>query len=59
MKSWINLGTPPRAKNLSRRRDSALTLADFRKAKEQLLLLERFWSEVVSVERVRERAGVF
>ena len=39
-----------------RRRDSALTLANFRKAKEQLLLLERFWSEVISVDRVRERA---
>ncbi len=42
-----------------RRRDSALTLANFRKAKEQLLLLERFWSEVISVDRVRARAGVF
>jgi len=39
-----------------RRRDSTLTPGDFRKAKEQLLFLEKFWSEVISVDRVRERA---
>ncbi len=39
-----------------RRRESALKPTEFRKAKEQLVLLERAWSEVVSLERVRERA---
>ncbi len=42
---------------LTRRlRESSLKLPDFRKAKEQLVLLERVWSEVVSVESARERA---
>lgn len=39
-----------------RRRQRSLKLQDFRKAKDQLVLLERAWSEVVTVERVRERA---
>jgi predicted nucleic acid-binding protein len=39
-----------------RRREGSLKLSDFRKAKEQLALLERAWSEVVLLERVRERA---
>ena len=39
-----------------RRREHSLKLQDFRKAKEQLILLERVWSEVVTMERVRERA---
>jgi len=39
-----------------RRREGSLKLPDFRKAKEQLVLLERAWSEVISVEKVRERA---
>jgi predicted nucleic acid-binding protein len=37
-------------------RENSLRSADFRKAKEQLALLERGWSEVILVERVRERA---
>lgn len=42
---------------LTRRlRENSLRLSDFRKAKDQLALLERAWSEVISVERVRERA---
>ena len=42
---------------LARRlRESTLKLSDFRKAKGQLLLLERAWFEVTSVERVRELA---
>ena len=42
-----------------RRRGITLKPGDFRKAKEQLLFLEKFWSELISVDRVRERAGVF
>jgi predicted nucleic acid-binding protein len=42
---------------LNRRlREGSIKLPDFRKAKERLLLLEKAWSEVVSIERVRERA---
>jgi predicted nucleic acid-binding protein len=42
---------------LNRRlREDSIKLPDFRKAKERLLLLEKAWSEVVSIERVRERA---
>ena len=42
---------------LTRRlRERSLRPSDFRKAKEQLVLLEKAWSEVVSAERVRERA---
>ncbi|MDA2930537.1 PIN domain-containing protein, partial [Acidobacteria bacterium AH-259-O06] len=42
---------------LTRRlRQSSLKLPDFRRAKEQLVVLERAWSEVTSVESVRERA---
>ena len=42
---------------LARRlRESTLKLSDFRKTKGQLLLLERAWFEVTSVERVRELA---
>ena len=42
---------------LTRRlRERTLRPSDFRKAKEQLVLLEQAWSEVVSVERARERA---
>ena len=42
---------------LTRRlRESSLKLSAFHKAKEQLVLLERAWSEVTSVETVRERA---
>ncbi|MFQ5929596.1 MAG: PIN domain-containing protein [Acidobacteriota bacterium] len=42
---------------LTRRlRHSTLKLGDFRKAKQQLSLLEGAWSEVASVETVRERA---
>jgi predicted nucleic acid-binding protein len=39
-----------------RLREGSLKLPDFRKAKERLLLLQKAWSEVVSIERVRERA---
>ena len=42
---------------LTRRlRERTLRPSDFRRAKEQLVLLEQAWSEVVSVERARERA---
>jgi len=42
---------------LNRRlREGSLKLQDFRKAKERFLLLEKAWSEVISVERVRDRA---
>ncbi len=42
---------------LTRRvRENALKASDFRRAKEQLLVLERVWSEVTAVERVRELA---
>ena len=42
---------------LTRRlRENSLKPNDFTKAKEQLAILERAWSEVISVERVRERA---
>jgi predicted nucleic acid-binding protein len=42
---------------LARRlREKSLKPIEFRKAKEQLAALERAWSEVISVERVRERA---
>lgn len=42
---------------LTRRlREKTLRPSDFRKAKGQLVLLEQAWSEVVSVERARERA---
>jgi predicted nucleic acid-binding protein len=42
---------------LTRRlREKSLKPIDFSKAKEQLAALERTWSEVISVERVRERA---
>lgn len=42
---------------LNRRlREGSIKLPDFRKAKERLLFLEKAWSEVVSMERVRERA---
>ena len=42
---------------LTRRlRENSLKANDFTKAKEQLAMLERAWSEVISVERVRERA---
>ena len=42
---------------LTRRlRERTLRPSDFRKAKAQLVLLEQAWSEVVSVERARERA---
>jgi predicted nucleic acid-binding protein len=39
-----------------RRREGSLKLPDFRKAKAQLVLLERAWSEVILLERVREHA---
>ena len=42
---------------LTRRvRESALKVSDFRRAKGQLLVLERVWSEVTAIERVRELA---
>ena len=42
---------------LTRRlREKSLKSIEFTKAKEQLADLERAWSEVISVERVRERA---
>jgi predicted nucleic acid-binding protein len=42
---------------LTRRlRENSLRLPEFRKAKGQLLLLERAWSEVTAVEKVREHA---
>ena len=42
---------------LTRRlRENSLRPADLRKAKEQLALLERGWSEVILMEKVRERA---
>lgn len=42
---------------LTRRlREKSLKSIEFSKAKEQLAALERAWSEVISVERVRERA---
>ena len=42
---------------LSRRlREKSLKPNEFSKAKEQLAALERAWSEVISMERVRERA---
>ena len=42
---------------LSRRlREKSLKPTEFSKAKEQVAALERTWSEVISVERVRERA---
>jgi predicted nucleic acid-binding protein len=42
---------------LTRRlREKSLKPNEFSKAKEQLAVLEKAWSEVVSVERVRERA---
>jgi uncharacterized protein with PIN domain len=42
---------------LTRRlREKSLKPMEFSKAKEQLAVLERAWSEVISVERVRERA---
>ena len=42
---------------LTRRlREKSLKAIEFSKAKEQLAILERAWSEVISVERVRERA---
>jgi len=42
---------------LTRRlREISLSSTDFRKAKEQLAILEKGWSEVILVERVRERA---
>jgi len=42
---------------LTRRlREKSLKPIEFSKAKEQLTALERAWSEVISAERVRERA---
>jgi predicted nucleic acid-binding protein len=42
---------------LSRRlREESLNPVEFNKAKQQLAALEGAWSEVISVERVRERA---
>ena len=42
---------------LTRRlREKSLKPIEFSKSKEQLAALERVWSEVISVERVRERA---
>lgn len=42
---------------LTRRvRENALKVSDFRRARGQLLTLERAWSEVTTVERVRELA---
>ena len=42
---------------LTRRlREKSLKPIEFAKAKEQLAALEKAWSEVISVERVRERA---
>jgi predicted nucleic acid-binding protein len=42
---------------LSRRlRENTLQTIEFSKAKEQLAALEKAWSEVISVDRVRERA---
>jgi predicted nucleic acid-binding protein len=42
---------------LSRRlRENTLQSIEFGKAKEQLATLEKAWSEVISVDRVRERA---
>jgi uncharacterized protein len=42
---------------LTRRlREKSLKPIEFSRAKEQLAALERAWSEVISVERVRERA---
>jgi uncharacterized protein len=39
-----------------RLRENSLKPNEFGKAKEQLAALEKAWSEVISVERVRERA---
>jgi len=39
-----------------RMREQSLKPQEFRVAKDQLKLLERAWSEVVSVEKVRERS---
>jgi predicted nucleic acid-binding protein len=42
---------------LTRRlRERSLKSVEFSKAKEQLAALEKAWSEVISIERVRERA---
>ena len=42
---------------LTRRlREKSIKPIEFSRAKEQLAVLERAWSEVISVERVRERA---
>jgi uncharacterized protein len=42
---------------LTRRlRENSLKSIEFSKAKEQLSALEKAWSEVISIERVRERA---
>ena len=42
---------------LTRRlREKSFKPIEFSKAKEQLVALEKAWSEVISVERVRERA---
>jgi predicted nucleic acid-binding protein len=39
-----------------RLREKSIKPIEFSRAKEQLAALERAWSEVISVERVRERA---
>jgi predicted nucleic acid-binding protein len=41
---------------IRRLREKSLKPIEFSRAKEQLTALERAWSEVISVERVRERA---
>jgi predicted nucleic acid-binding protein len=41
---------------IRRLREKSLKPIEFSRAKEQLVTLERAWSEVISVERVRERA---
>jgi predicted nucleic acid-binding protein len=41
---------------MRRLREKSLKSIEFSKAKEQLAALEKAWSEVISVERVRDRA---